>query len=199
MFLPSLMTLFIEKHVSNQVFQYPFATTYLLNLNPIFIVLLGIIVFFIWHRFTHTIYKFTTANQFAIGIMLMGFAFLVLDFGIYYSLPTGRSAVIWIVISYILQALAELYILPTGAAMICKLTPTQHHGFFMGVWIFTIQMGNCLAGQMINLTYKRLNTPFFNLSNHFYIGNFTRFGIMALTLGVLTALLAPRIQARAET
>ena len=193
MFLPSLLTIFIEEHVNNQVFTHEMNANQLLNLNPIFIILLGILIFFIWQKREYR-RGLQAAYQFAIAITLIGFAFLILDFGIFYNQTNGKIALIWVFMSYTLQALAELHIVPIGASIVCKLTPKEQHGIFMGIWIFAIQIGNMLASQLINLTYQHLDTSFFNLPNHFYAGNFTRFGIMAITLGILTSLLAPKIQ-----
>src|SRR6185312_2187741 len=53
-------------------------------------------------------------KQFATSLILMALGFLILPLGIKLAGVDGRSAVIWLVLSYVLQSVGELLISPIG-------------------------------------------------------------------------------------
>ena len=60
-------------------------------------------------------------KQFAASLLLMALAFLILAVGIKLAGADGKSAFVWLFLSYVLQSIGELLIMPIGYAMIGKL------------------------------------------------------------------------------
>src|SRR5947207_10569828 len=67
-------------------------------------------------------------KQFAASLLLMALAYLILPLGIKLAGLDGKSAFVWLFLSYVLQSIGELLILPIGYAMIGKLAPRQYQG-----------------------------------------------------------------------
>ena len=198
MFLPSILSLFIEKHAQELHLTSTIANISFLNVNACLLIITGIMGYLLLHHRQRLLQQHT-GYRFVIATLLLATAFFILDFGLYFANTHSHLTVLSIVFSFTLQALAQLYIVPSGLGMVCRLTPHDQHGIFMGIWIFSLQIGNCLASQLLGLTAHDANHSFLALPNDFYAENFTRFGIMAITIAILTGLLAPKIQAAIDT
>src|SRR5206468_536170 len=74
-------------------------------------------------------------KQFATSLLLMALVFLILPLGIKLAGIDGKSAFVWLFLSYVLQSIGELLIMPIGYAMIGKLAPKQYQGVMMGSWM----------------------------------------------------------------
>jgi POT family proton-dependent oligopeptide transporter len=56
------------------------------------------------------------SRQFAASLLLMALAFLILPLGIKLAGADGESAFVWLFLSYMLQSIDELLIMPIGYA-----------------------------------------------------------------------------------
>ena len=86
--------------------------------------------------------------KFALGLLFMGLAFLVL-------VPAGamaqsgdgvRVSPWWLIASYCISELGELCLSPVGLSAVTKLAPVRIVGLMMGVWFLSNAFGNKLAG-----------------------------------------------------
>src|SRR5438045_8865581 len=76
----------------------------------------------------------------------MALAFLMLPLGIKLAGADGKSAFVWLFMSYVLQSVGELLISPIGYAMIGKLAPRQYQGVMMGSWMLVTGLAWLFAG-----------------------------------------------------
>jgi POT family proton-dependent oligopeptide transporter len=53
---------------------------------------------------------------------------------------------VWLFLSYVLQSIGELLIMPIGYAMIGKLAPKQYQGVMMGSWMLVTGLASLFAG-----------------------------------------------------
>jgi POT family proton-dependent oligopeptide transporter len=86
--------------------------------------------------------------KFAIGVLFMGLAFLIL-------VPAGATAQSaagvrvspwWLIATYFVSELGELCVSPVGLSVVTKLAPARILGLMMGVWFLSNAAGNKLAG-----------------------------------------------------
>jgi POT family proton-dependent oligopeptide transporter len=64
-------------------------------------------------------------------------------------LASGGSIVVspmWLTVSYILQAIGELFLSPVGLSTMTKLSPRKYVGQMMGIWFLATSVGNLIAG-----------------------------------------------------
>src|SRR5437764_7833253 len=85
-------------------------------------------------------------KQFAASLLLMAVAFLILPLGFKLAGGDGKSAFVWLFLSYVLQSIGELLIMPVGYAMIGKIAPKQYQGIMMGSWMLVTGLASLLAG-----------------------------------------------------
>ena len=71
--------------------------------------------------------------------------------GIAFADADGKSAFVWLFVSYVLQSIGELLISPVGYAMIGKLAPRQYQGVMMGSWMLVTGLASLFAGDFSSM------------------------------------------------
>ena len=103
---------------------------------------------------------------------------------------TGRSAFVWIFLSYVLQSVGELLISPVGYAMIGKLAPHKYQGVMMGAWMLITGLASLFAGDLSkSIPTAQDAAP--QVTNAFYSMLFGRLGWGTVAVGIVLALLIP--------
>ena len=86
----------------------------------------------------------------AIGLLLLGAGFLVLNLG-KGAATAGIVPAIFLILLYLLHTLGELSLSPVGLSLVTKLAPAKVVGFMMGFWFLSSaiahQAGKWVAGE----------------------------------------------------
>ena len=88
----------------------------------------------------------STPMKFAIGLWLLGGAFIAMVFGSLQARDDGLAAPYWLVFTYVIYTWGELCLSPVGLSMVTKLAKPRLQALMMGVWFFTFAVSNLLAG-----------------------------------------------------
>lgn len=193
MLAPSALNIFVDRNVNREVFGYVIPTVTVQSLNPFFIMTLGPLLSLFWLHSTKHKLLFTTPVKFAIGILLMGIGYLVLVPGIMSASAAGFIAISWIVLSYLLQTVGELFVGPVGFAMVGDLVPPRMEGVMMGVWQLSTGVAGALSDYLANETVAPTGITQPLQTNPIFSHSFLQFGLMAVAVGILTALMAPKL------
>lgn len=143
----SIMNVFTLQHVNRQVFGYTIPTGMFQSVEPLALVLIGLV----WNKLTwaqklsNTINSF--ASQFSFALIMMGLAFLIIAIPTWLTHKTLMS-MFWINLSYSVMAFGELFIGPIGLAMVSTLAPKRYIGFFMGLWVLASAFANFSAAKV---------------------------------------------------
>lgn len=193
MLAPSALNIFVDRNVNRMVFGHVIPTVTVQSLNPFFIMTLGPILSLFWlHSTKHKLW-FSTPAKFALGILLMGLGYLVLVPGIITASAAGFVALIWIVFSYLLQTVGELFVGPVGFAMVGDLVPARMEGVMMGVWQLSTGVAGALSDFLANDTLAPSADTLPMQTNAIFSHSFAMFGLMAIAVGLLTALMTPKL------
>lgn len=135
----SSLNLFADRHVARggipaSVFQ---------SVNPFFIMTLGPLFAWGWTRLARLGREPSTPAKFAIGVVLLGSGFLVLDLG---ANPTGLTPIAVLVLLYMLHTMGELCLSPVGLSAMTRLAPPQMASLIMGAWFLAAAAGNYASG-----------------------------------------------------
>jgi len=57
----------------------------------------------------------------------------------------------WLIITYLLHTIGELWLSPVGLSAMTKLAPARVTGLMMGVWFLASSVGNYIGGQISGL------------------------------------------------
>jgi POT family proton-dependent oligopeptide transporter len=142
----STLNLFADRYTRLEMFGVSFPSSWFQSVPPIFVILLAPAFAWLWIRLGSR--EPSVPAKFAIGVLFMGLAFLIL-------VPAGATAQSaagvrvspwWLIATYFVSELGELCVSPVGLSVVTKLAPARILGLMMGVWFLSNAAGNKLAG-----------------------------------------------------
>lgn len=140
------LTIFTEFNVGRGEGGWTIPTVMFQSINPFFIIILAPFISRLWLRLDRHGWNPSIPAKFALGTIFMGLGFVILPLAIGFDDPAGKINLWWVVLSYSLQTLGELFLSPVGLSMITTLSPKKLVGMMMGVWFFATALANALAG-----------------------------------------------------
>ncbi|HVK89299.1 MAG TPA: oligopeptide:H+ symporter [Kofleriaceae bacterium] len=130
-----------------------FEPSYYQSINAVFIIMFAPVFAWIWLTLGKKGKEPTSVNKFAIGMVLLSFAFVAMlpTLG---ATETARVSGWFLTILYLFNTFAELCISPVGLSSMSKLAPQRLAGMVMGMWFFGTGIGIWLAGRATVITAK---------------------------------------------
>lgn len=190
---PMGLMLFTEHNINLNVYGFQVAPQWVQNINTLVIVFGGPLLAVGFRNLRERGWRIDIPLQFASSLFIIGLGMLVLPLGIMLAGSDGMVAFKWIVISYVLQSIAELLISPIGYAMIGKLAPARYQGVMMGCWMMVTGVASVLAGYISGLMpVNSGSTPV--LTNPGYSHIFTLLGWGSAAVGLVLLLLMPLLR-----
>lgn len=142
----SSLNLFADQLTNRTIFGWLMPTTWLQNVNPIFIVVLAPVFGVVWTTLAARHRNPSIPTKFGLGLLGLSAGFFVIAWGA--SLATKENPVspAWLVVTYFLFTVGELCLSPVGLSSMTKLAPRDRVGQMMGVWFVAAALGNLIAG-----------------------------------------------------
>jgi POT family proton-dependent oligopeptide transporter len=187
---PNGLMLFAVNNVNLMMGPVKIQPQWIQNINTVVIVLGGPVLASLFTRMRAQGWRIDIPKQFAWSLLLMAAAFLILPLGIKLAGGDGKSAFVWLFLSYILQSIGELLISPIGYAMIGKLAPRQYQGIMMGSWMLVTGLASLFAGDFSGMIPEPTGTTA-AATNAGYAKLFTELGIGSLAVGIALVVLIP--------
>ena len=120
-------------------------TSWLQNVNPIFIILLAPVFGYLWTWLARRNMSPSIPLKFALGLLGLSAGFFVLAWGAAGATKPGSVAMTWLVVTYVLHTVGELCLSPVGLSSITKLAPRDRISQMMGVWLVATALANLFA------------------------------------------------------
>lgn len=157
------------------------ATNLSQSINPFWVIVLTplLLAFFAWLKKRNA--EPTTATKIMYGLFISGISVLFMIAAVYASNNgTDKASVWWLISSYGVVTIGELFLSPMGLSMVSKLSPVRITSLMMGGWFVSTAIGNKLSGVLATMwdTYE-------NKANYFWV-NFVL--LMFATLLMLSML-----------
>ena len=147
----SALTLFTDRNVDKTLFGYEMTTTFFIAINPLFIMLFAPIFSWMWIKLAKANWEPAAPLKFAVGLILLGLGFLVLNLGSS-TATAGAIGGVFIVLLYLLHTLGELTLSPVGLSLVTKLSPVKMVGFIMGFWLMSSAVAHQVGAPIARLT-----------------------------------------------
>ena len=194
--VPTVLPLFTERNVDRHLLSWMIPTASFSSLNPFFIITIGPLLSLLWLRLQKKNIAMTPPGKFAIALLLMGAGYASLSLAIHFHNPLGLILAIWMVVSYFLQTVGELFIGPIGYAMVGALVPFELEGFMQGVWQLFTGISGVFTAYLASLTHRTTGQNVTNplLTNHDFSYTFLLCGSITMCVGLLLALFVPRLR-----
>ena len=132
---PMGLMLFIDRNVDRHFLGFIIAPQWVQNINTVMIIIGGPLLSVVFSSLRSRGVKLTIPMQFSFALLLIGISFAILPIGIHFAGADGLTNFNWIVASFILQSIGELFISPIGYAMVGQLAPMRMQGLLMGTWM----------------------------------------------------------------
>lgn len=168
------------------------------SVNPLTILLFGPVFSWLWLYLERKKKDPSTPMKFAIGLWLLGLAFVAMVFGAM-DARDGLAGAHWLLITYLIYTWGELCLSPVGLSMVTKLAPARLQSLMMGLWFFTFALSNLMAGLVARFSEKFVPpTPGGEAELTFVIpglpGFFLMLVVFPIAAGFLIAALTPALK-----
>lgn len=128
------------------------ATNLSLSINPAWVIILTplIVAFFTWLRRRDK--EPSTASKIIFGVFISALSVLVMV-GAVYAGGNGseKVSVLWLMGSYGVITIGELFLSPMGLSLVSKLSPVRITSLMMGGWFLSTSIGNKLSGVLATM------------------------------------------------
>ncbi len=190
---PMGLTHFIGHNVNRTIGSTIIPPQWFQNVNTFVIIIGGPLMSMAMSRARKNGKQILLSQQFFLALFLISAGFLILPVGIRFANSLGFVSSSWIVTSFVLQSMGELFISPVGYAMVGALIPTSMQGVMMGVWMMTSGVGSTLAGYSSWLMTEGQTSSDPLLTNANYSSVFTMLGLITLGASLLLLIIMPKL------
>jgi POT family proton-dependent oligopeptide transporter len=125
--------------------------------NPLFIVLLTPVSVALFSYLANRKKEPSAPRKIGYGMLIAAIGFVILLAGSFglpapYEIGDGLSDVLvspnWLISTYFVLTLAELFLSPMGLSFVAKVAPPQYKGMMQGGWLAATAIGNFMVGIM---------------------------------------------------
>lgn len=117
------------------------------SINPFWVIVLTplLVAFFTWLRRKGK--EPSTPSKIALGLLVSALSVLVMVFAVKAgNNGADKVSIWWLVASYGVITVGELFLSPMGLSLVSKLSPVRITSLMMGGWFLAISIGNKLSG-----------------------------------------------------
>lgn len=150
------------------------------SINPVWVIVLTplVIAFFTWLRRKGK--EPSTPTKIAFGLLISALSVLVMIAAVKAgNNGAEKVGVWWLIGSYGVITIGELFLSPMGLSLVSKLSPPRITALMMGGWFVSTSMGNKLSGILASKWDE-----YDNKANYFWL-NFILLGLAAVFLFIL--------------
>lgn len=188
---PMGLMLFAERNVDRHYLGLLIAPQWLQNINTIVIIVGGPLLSLAFTALRARGMRITIPLQFSLALIMIGAAFAILPIGIHLANSEGLINFNWILMSYILQSIGELFISPIGYAMVGQLAPRQMQGLMMGTWMMITGVAATLSDYFSNMALGTSLSVDPLVTNPSYSHTFGLLGWTSIGVGVILLVFLP--------
>lgn len=192
---PMGLTIFIEHNVQHDFSGFIIPPQWFQNINTVCIVIGGPLLGIMLAHLRKKGFQVNIPCQFALALLFIGLAFVILPIGILCADNAGMVDPLWVLACYILQSIGELLISPIGYAMIGAIAPAHLQGTMMGVWMLNTGVGATLASYSSNLMIKGTDSTSALASNDGYSQVFLALGLFSIVCAIGLYFIVPKLRA----
>ena len=142
----SSLNLFASRFTQRDFFGWNIPAGWLQFFNPAFVILLAPVMAGLWVMLARRQQRLALPLQFGLGLAVLGLGFLVMCLASTKALAGSKVWPTWLIATYFLHSVGELFLSPIGLSSVTKLAPQRLVGQMMGLWFLATSLGNLFAG-----------------------------------------------------
>jgi POT family proton-dependent oligopeptide transporter len=179
------VTLFIDRIIDKEIFGISIPTTVFYSLESIFVILSGPLLAIIWQSLDEKNRNPSPFIKFVLGIFSIGLAFLVLWLSTDFLNTNNLINPLWIVASYFLITMGEMFLSPIGLSAVTMLSPINLTGMMMGIWFVALGFGGQLAGWLAKWSSVPESANTAALQLPYYRSAFLDYALLAFSITLI--------------
>lgn len=141
-----LMNIYTNNKIDRMIFGWEIPASLFQSVPAFFVIIFGTIVATFWLKRQKKGKESSSLFKMAVGMIIMGFGFFLMTGAALETLDGTKAMLIWLILSYLLQVIAELSISPVILSFVTKLAPVKYASVMMGLLFAATGLGNKLAG-----------------------------------------------------
>jgi proton-dependent oligopeptide transporter, POT family len=166
--IPTGMVFFIDHDVNRKIGSLVISPQVFNIINAVIIAIGGFTFPFLFTQLRKKT-LFDIPIQFSLAILGMAISLLLLLLGLHFHTHHGYVSMWWVIISYSIQSVAELLIIPIGTSMIALLASDKLQGVMMGTWMLISGVSAIIAGKISStITTSKAPPSMKTSSEHFF-------------------------------
>ena len=176
----TVLAVYSDERINWTVFGWTAPSSWIGSMEPVWIILLSPVFAVLWTKLGRR--APTTPRKFAYGVIGMGLAFLL-----FLPLAGGEGRTVPVLaVAAILAAFAvsELLLSPIGLSVTTQLAPNAFRAQMMALYFFSVGLGTAMSGVLSRYYSAEHEVAYFGI-----------IGAVAVAVGVVVWLIAPRISA----
>jgi POT family proton-dependent oligopeptide transporter len=143
-----------------------YSTEIFQSINPFFIVLLTPLVLMFFSFLKARGKEPSTPAKIGFGLLITGLSTLIMALAVYSTdLVHDKASAIWLIGSYAVVTIGELFLSPIGLSLVSKVAPVRLTSLMMGGWFLATSIGNKLSGVLSSMWDNYDNKANFFLLN----------------------------------
>ena len=142
----SSLNLFGRDYTNRMIGDFEIPTAWFQSANSIFIIILSPFFAYMWMVLGKKMIEPSYSLKCAVGLIVMASGFIVMFFAAQIAASGLKVAPYWLVTTYFLHTVGELFLSPVALSAVSKLSPKRFAGQMFGVFILTYSMGSIIAG-----------------------------------------------------
>lgn len=153
----SSMNVFAEKSTDRTLGGWltnGFPASWYQSVNPAAILVFAPVFAWLWVRLERVGWNPSIPAKFALGLYLLGLAFVGMVCGAQEAATRGLAGPHWLLVTYIAYTWGELCLSPVGLSMVTRLAPLRLQSLMMGVWFFSSSLANLVGGLLAAFSKK---------------------------------------------
>lgn len=190
---PMGLNLFIERNVDRHFLGFVIAPQWVQNINTIVIIFGGPLLSVLFTNMRERGHNINIPLQFSLALLLIGIGFAILPIGIGFANVEGFTNFNWVLASYILQSVGELFISPIGYAMVGQLAPLRLRGMMMGIWMMMTGVAAILSDHFSKMALGSNDSLNPLITNATYSHTFNLLGWSSIIAAVLLFICMPLV------
>jgi POT family proton-dependent oligopeptide transporter len=188
----SALNVFTDENVDKRVFGSEIPASVFQAVNAFFIMVFAPVFTLMWGYLSRRNIEPAAPVKFAIGLLLLGLGFLVLNLG-KGAAVAGIVPLIFLILLYLFHTLGELALSPVGLSLVTKLAPARIVGFMMGFWFLSSAIAHQAGKWIAGATAVDSKAPAeVRLEKSLEV--FNQVGLFAIGCGVFLLLISPIIR-----
>lgn len=180
-----ILATFADKRTNLDFLGFGLQSSWFQSLGALFIVIFAPVFAWLWLKLRNN--QPSTTRKFSFGLFFAGFSFLIMVLPGLLGGTDVLASPLWLLFSFFLVSLGELFLSPIGLSATTKLAPAAFASQTMSLWF----LANA-AGQGINAQIVRLFRPGTEVIYFSVIGAFS------IIVGILLFVIAPMIQRKMD-